>query len=327
MTLFSIIIPCKYKSKLLIKTIIKLNNQIFNNFEIILLPDKPINKIELPKTKNLKIIPTGEVSPGIKRDIGSEYSIGDFLVFIDDDSYPEQTWLYNANKIINTNKKIICFGGSSILPSDDNFFSKICDYTFRISPSDISLRYRVDNKIKTKIVKDWPTVNLFIRKKNFKIINGFSNNYWPGEDTILCRKLFLKKIKILYFSNIPVFHYRRSNFKKYGTQISRYGIHRGHFARKFPENSGILYFTPVLFLFILFFLIVSGYLNFFIKVTIILSALSVYLFYINLKFFLIRGKLKHILFFNLSCLFTHFIYGIYFFKGFFSKRLPKFRSR
>ena len=327
MTLFSIIIPCKYKSKLLFKTIIKLNSQIFNNFEIIILPDKPINKFELPKTKNLKIISTGEVPPGIKRDIGSKYSKGDFLVFIDDDSYPGQSWLYNANKIIKKNKKIICFGGSSILPIDDNFFSKICDYIFRISPLDISLRYGENNKIKTKIVKDWPTVNLFIRKKYFNMINGFSNYYWPGEDTILCRKLFLKKIKIFYFSKIPVFHYRRSNFKKYGTQISRYGIHRGHFARKFPENSGKLYFTPILFIIILFFLTISGNSNFNINIAIISSVLSIYLVYINLKFFLIKGKLSHILLFNLGCLFTHFIYGIYFFKGFFSKRLPKFNSR
>tara|TARA_B100002052_G_C15858437_1_gene588813 strand:- start:711 stop:1694 length:984 start_codon:yes stop_codon:yes gene_type:complete len=327
MTFFTIIIPCKNKSKLLAKTINKLNKQLYKNFETIVLPDKPIKKIDLPNLKNLKIISTGEVPPGIKRDVGSKYSNGKFLVFLDDDSYPSQKWLQNAKNIIFKNKNIKCFGGSSILPNDDNEFSKVCDYIFRISPSNISLRYGENKKIKSKVVKDWPTVNLFICKKIFQKINGFSNYYWPGEDTILCRKLLLNKIKIFYFNNLHVFHYRRSDIRKYTNQISRYGVHRGFFAKKYPENSGLIYFVPLFFILIMFFLTASGFINLIYSLFLIFNVLIMYLIYINFKFFLIKGKIKYLFYFNLGCLFTHLIYGIYFLKGFFSKKLPKFKSR
>jgi GT2 family glycosyltransferase len=102
---------------------------------------------------------------------------------------------------------------------------------------------------KRRYVDDYPTVNLIINKDDFNKVNGFDEQYWPGEDTILCLKLTkeLNK-KILYSPMIKVFHHRREAIIPHLQQIKRYAIHRGLFAKKFPQTSfRIGYLIPSLF--------------------------------------------------------------------------------
>ena len=40
-----------------------------------------------------------------------------------------------------------------------------------------------------KFVSDYPTVNLFVRKKIFLKVGGFVEDFWPGEDTKFCLDL------------------------------------------------------------------------------------------------------------------------------------------
>jgi hypothetical protein len=53
--------------------------------------------------------------------------------------------------------------------------------------------------------------------------------------------------KLIESSDLVVYHHRRSLFKPHLKQVSRFGEHRGFFAKKFPENSAKLtYFFPSL---------------------------------------------------------------------------------
>ena len=49
---------------------------------------------------DVKIIATGPVSPGVKRNIGVKNSNGEFCAFIDNDAYPRSDWLTNALKYL-----------------------------------------------------------------------------------------------------------------------------------------------------------------------------------------------------------------------------------
>lgn len=101
-----------------------------------------------------------------------------------------------------------------------------------------------------RFVDDFPSVNLLVRKNVFEKLGGFDSHYWPGEDTKLCLEITKKLgFKIIYDPEVYVWHHRRELFWPHLKQIGNYGLHRGNFAKEFPETSFKLsYFIPSMFL-------------------------------------------------------------------------------
>ena len=88
-----------------------------------------------------------------------------------------------------------------------------------------------------------------VRKEAFLAVGGFDSPYWPGEDTKLCLDLINKtRQKILYVPEMIVWHHRRAGLLAHLRQVGGYGIHRGYFAKKYPQTSRLpLYFVPSMF--------------------------------------------------------------------------------
>src|SRR5207245_5516474 len=107
------------------------------------------------------------------------------------------------------------------------------------------LSFRHSAKLPRKC-DDLPTVNLIVRRSTFKEIGGFNSEYWPGEDTKFCLDLvYGLGMDALYAPDVLVYHHRRVLFVPHLKQIAGYGLHRGYFSKKFPENSRRpLYFIP-----------------------------------------------------------------------------------
>ncbi len=91
--LVSIIIPCKEVDEYTRECIEVCRQLDYSNFEIILLPDNSTQAID-----DVKVIVTGPVAPGVKRNLGVKNSNGEFCAFIDNDAYPRSDWLTNALK-------------------------------------------------------------------------------------------------------------------------------------------------------------------------------------------------------------------------------------
>jgi len=330
---FSIIIPVKRLNKYIKETIPKIVSQTYKNFEIIILPDsKTLEKF--PKTK---IIPTWpKTGPADKRDIGAKMAKGEILAFLDDDSYPDRNWLAKADGIFTEDKKISAVCGPALTPKDNNLRQKAGGYvwsswlgsggagTYRCT---ISPRREVD---------DYPTVNFLVGKKDFLKVGGFDSHFWPGEDTKLCYDLIYKLgKKIIYDPTVLVYHHRREVFGPHLRQISRYAIHRGHFARIFPRTSFRLgYLMPTLFVLGL----IGGPILIFLLEIFSLCAISIPLFlfylfsifvYISLllitaaQVYLKEKSLTLALLVPPSILVTHLIYGTLFIKGFLTKKLKE----
>jgi cellulose synthase/poly-beta-1,6-N-acetylglucosamine synthase-like glycosyltransferase len=189
--------------------------------------------------------------------------------------------------------------------------------------------YRYFPDIK-RLVKDYPSVNLFVKRDAFFSVGGFPIEFWPGEDTKLCLDLFEKfGSGLLYDPNIVVFHHRRELFIPFLKQISRYGQHRGQFARIFPSTSRLLgYFVPSVFF--------LGLLLGPIVITLIKPLSIVYFSFITLYlFFLLIEALRVMalernfysgVLFVIGAFETHFIYGMNFVYGFFRRPNLKLRS-
>ena len=99
---FSVIIPTLNTNSFLLKNLSYLNQQSFKDFEVIIVSE---NKIENIFQKDyffkLRIILKNITKPGKKRNYAASISDGEYLCFIDDDAFPANNWLEEANNFFD----------------------------------------------------------------------------------------------------------------------------------------------------------------------------------------------------------------------------------
>ena len=246
---FSIIIPVKEINDYILESVPITLKLDYTDFEIIILPNsKPESPPVFSTNERVKIIPTGKVSPAVKRDIGAEHAKYEYLAFLDDDAYPAPDWLKVAEKVFQENN-VSAIGGPGITPPQNTLLQKASGLFYETYLGGGGMDYRYIPSRKPFLVDDYPTVNLIVSKKAFDSIGGFDNEYWPGEDTKFCHDLVEIGHKILYSPHLIVWHHRRSVLAPHLKQVGNYGKHRGYFAKKFPRTSlRLTYFVPSIFL-------------------------------------------------------------------------------
>lgn len=239
---YTIVIPIKDPGKHLYETLNHCLTLDYPYYEIIVLPD---NKAELPvSANNLRVIPTGPVPPSQKRDLAIAHAYGNVLAFIDDDAYPRKDWLKNATPYFEDGN-IAGIGGPAVTPSSDTVWQRASGHVLSSWIGSGPHSYRYTPK-RMREVDDYPTCNLLVRKSVLEKVGGFDTKYWPGEDTKLCLEI-IKKLgkKMLYVPDVLVYHHRRPLFRPHLKQIWNYSVHRGFFAKKYPETSlRFSYFLP-----------------------------------------------------------------------------------
>lgn len=243
---FSIVIPVRSINDFLKESISQIKKLEHKDFEVLIVVDYeekyPFND------DRFKILVSGPISPGEKRNFAVENSIGDVIAFLDDDAYPTKEWLTHAEKIFS-DEGVYALGAPAMTPVDAPFLEKMSGKVLESKLASAGTVYR-HTPMAAQLIDDYPTVNLFVRKTAFKAVGGFTKEFWPGEDTKLCLDL-VKKYgkKFLYDPRPIVYHHRRNLIIPHLKQISRYGQHRGQFARILPETSRLPgYFVPSIFL-------------------------------------------------------------------------------
>lgn len=261
-------------------------------------------------------------NPAVKRNLGAKQAVGKYLAFLDDDSYPDENWLKNAQKILSTNLNVAAVCGPCLTPSSDDIFQKASGLVWSswLGSGGAGV-YR--NSIQSRrLVDDFPSVNLIIKKTDFSAVGGYQVKYWPGEDTLICLDITQKlKRGIIYDPSIMVFHHRRRVFIPHLQQITRYAIHRGQFAKKFPANSRRLgYFLPSLFfLYLISLPLISrlSQLTFYPLWLYFLLLLITFVSFFTLK----KQNLATSILATTTIPLTHIYYGALFLLGFFKKDL------
>jgi GT2 family glycosyltransferase len=242
--LFSIIIPFRAPGPYLEESLPHLAALAETDFEILLLPDAPMDVAAYTADPRVRALATGPVSPAVKRDVGAAAALGAYLAFIDDDAYPDRGWLSVARAVFEDNPGLAAVGGPAVTPPDDPFWARASGAVFLSRLTGFPERYRPTPP--RRCVDDWPTVNLIVSREAFFEVGGFDTACWPGEDTKFCLDLVHKKGgSILYLPELLVWHHRRPGLGKHLRQVGNYGLHRGHFVRVHPETSRRpCYFAP-----------------------------------------------------------------------------------
>jgi GT2 family glycosyltransferase len=242
------------------------------------------------------------------------------LAFLDDDAYPSPEWLKVAEKTF-AKKNMAALGGPGMVPPDASKKEVVSGIFYETFIGGGGLAYRYRPVQEGFYVKDYPSVNLIINKIVFLEIGGFDNAFWPGEDTKLCLDLIQAGHDIWYEPTLLVYHHRRPTFRGHFKQVGGYGLHRGHFAKIFPQTSALpLYFAPSAFLLgniILFYL---GFANtFFWQIWGVLLAV-----YLLLAIIDIMTKTRDLWIAAMTLLVlvgSHLVYGWRFIQGYFTSQL------
>ena len=317
----SIVIPVKERDRYLEECVAACQQLDYPDYEIIVLPDR---EFKWRSNHDIKIIPTGNILPPEKRDIGIENARGDIIAFLDSDAYPLSQWLKYAVRYFG-DREIAAVGGPATTPPTDNFWQLASGTIFSsfIVGGNCKFRYA---PMPHREVEDYPSCNLLVRKSVLEKIKGFNTNFYPGDDTLLCFKITQQtKKKIIYDPDVIVFHHRRPLLFKHFRQLASYALHRGYFVRRFPQTSCRLsYFLPSLFLITALFLSLTAIFFPFMR----LYCLSFFTLYGALVFLTVLKtmdyKLIPVIF--LGIIATHVTYGLYFIAGLVSQKMPEERE-
>ncbi|MBI5413564.1 glycosyltransferase [Candidatus Peregrinibacteria bacterium] len=322
---YSFIIPVKEINDYIRESVPKILEIKRDDFEVIIYPDVA-NGEKWAKTTQIS---TGSVGPAEKRTLAIRDAKGDFFVFIDDDAYPNGDFLDILDKDFE-DKETAAVGGPAITPKTDSFWQKVSGAVF-LSSLSCGFPERYVSIGKKREVTDWPSVNLSVRRADFVTVHGFNSKYWPGEDTLFCLDLIKKTHKkILYDPDLVVFHHRRSGLGRHLWQICQYGLHRGFFAKQFPETSFKLrYFIPSLFV---LFILAGLFAYDFGRSFLILYGIGWFVYLLALvKAFWDIHKYEKNIWIGLNVVyyicFTHIFYGLAFIKGFLFTKELKSRLR
>jgi len=311
----SILIPCRSVDSYAKECVNRCMQLDYGDYEIILLPDEACKEME-----KVKVIPTGPVTPGAKRNVGIAHSTGEICAFIDSDAYPGKDWLKNAMKYFE-DPQVAAVGGPGITPEEDGLMQQASGFVLSsFMVGSLSKRYHSKYTCESD---DIHSCNFIARRSVLVEVEGWNEKYWPGEDTLICRAIKRLGKKMIEAPEVVVFHHRRPLFIKHLKQVSNYGLHRGFFAKKFKENSlKIHYFVPS-------FLVLSGFIGGALSLinkllfSIFPFALVGYLA-LCLAASLIEVKnLKIIPAVWLGIILTHLCYGIFFIIGFLKSDLKR----
>jgi len=301
----------------------------YPDYEIISLPDE----YDGPPWEKTQVIPTGKnTSPGYKRDLGAQHATGEILAFLDDDAFPVPSWLTKAAEVFLSDESIGAVGGPAVTPDSDSLSQQASGLIYSSALVGGSYRFRYIPQERRE-VDDYPTCNLLVRKDVFDAVGGFDTGFWPGEDTKLCLEITHRmNKKIIYDPEVLVYHHRRRMYKPHLRQLWNYGLHRGHFVKRFPETSfRVSYFLPMVWVLG----VLLGWLGFFIHPVIGYFYLGVIGFYLlvalgtsisaaNLvtkKDNISILKLYGYIFTGLVA--SHLVYGLWFIKGLMVNKLPE----
>ena len=243
----SIVIACPHMSWMLDECIAAICAQSYWNWECIILPDDD-EALTVPQAGGtFRVIPTGKVRPAEKRNCGIRAARGEIVAFIDDDAYPDAHWLEYAVRYFSE-PGIGAVGGPGITPSGDGWLARLSGRVYDNILVSGNFRYRYRAGGVRKDVDDYPSCNLLVRKDVLTRIGGYRTDFWPGEDTLLCKDIIDGGKRIVYDPWVVVYHHRRPLFLPHLRQLGRYAFHRGYFCKRFPSNSlRLSYFIPTLF--------------------------------------------------------------------------------
>jgi len=225
---FSVIV-CSYNGSSTIRdTLENLARLDYPNYEVIVINDGSKDATpEIANQYDVRLISTPNQGLGQARNEGLAAAHGEFIVYIDDDAYPPQTWLkYLAQAFLRSNHA--CIGGPNLVPPEDGWIGQ-CVADSPGGPLHVLLT--------DEIAEHVPGCNMAFRRSKLAAIGGFDPLYRAaGDDVDVCWRLQDRGWTIGFSAPAMVWHHRRATVRRYWRQQVGYGKAEALLERKWPAR-------------------------------------------------------------------------------------------
>lgn len=182
-----------------------LENQTYQNFELIFIDQSNNDEILMSIRKSdffdkTKIIKSDRISISKARNIGLQQATGDIICFPDDDCWYNKDLLITMFNKFSANEEVVCYCTNVYDPISDRLYGK--------------RRARLKNDKKVNLINTFKypiSVGIFVKSEKLNNILfdeelGAGSLFGSGEETDMMYKLLKKKHKVIYTSDIYVYH-------------------------------------------------------------------------------------------------------------------------
>jgi glycosyltransferase involved in cell wall biosynthesis len=241
---FSIVVPLHRDSPAFRRCLAACRDLAHHDFEVVVVSDRDV---DLPVEADVRFVRTGsevDTSPAEKRDAAMEHVTGEVIAYLDDDAFPDATWLTIAAERFS-DKDVGALGGPGVTPPGSTLRERVGGAVYESWLGSGPLLYRFRQRAPS-VVDDYPAYNLFVRTDAVRRIGGWATTFYGGEDTHFCEALKAVGVLVHYEPRLVVYHHRRSIFRAHMKQIANVGLHRGFFARRPGTSRRIIYAAPLL---------------------------------------------------------------------------------
>ena len=222
--------------------------QYNGEFEIVIIEDGSSEKsediVEVYQDRlNISYYYKSNSGPGASRNYGMQRAKGNYFIILDSDCLLPPHYLENVDAFLNTNF-FHCYGGA-----DSAHLS--------FSPLQKAINYAMTSFITTggirgseRSVTDFEprSFNMGISKEAFLKTGGYAKIH-PGEDPDLSQRIKKEGYSTIFIPNAHVFHKRRISWKKFYTQVNKFGMVRPILNSWHPTTAKITFWFPTCFVF------------------------------------------------------------------------------
>ena len=215
-------------------------------FEIVIVEDGSEKDSEVVVQRfsndlNISYYQKKNTGPGDSRNYGMKKAKGNYFIVLDSDCLLPDHYLSEVTKQLSKDF-VHCYGGPDAAHESFSDIQKAIDFvmTSFLTTGGIRGNRRSVDHFQPR------SFNMGISQEAFEKTGGFGNIH-PGEDPDLTFRIWKHGYKTRLFNKAFVYHKRRIDWKKFYTQVKKFGMVRPILNKWHPGTSKLTYWFPTFF--------------------------------------------------------------------------------
>lgn len=194
-------------------------------------------------------------NPSMQRNELARLAEGEYLLFLDDDSIPDQNIFSAYAEALRLYPQAGVIGGPSLLKTEKNILGSLSAFFFSswIGLGPFRSRYIPQGPIRQATERELILCNLLMRKELLIKNGGFQRNLYPNEENELLKRIKRRdpSVQMIYQPNALVHRRARASLVQFVRQLYSYGQGRSKHIHLLKEPGDIIFFLPTTVLFYL----------------------------------------------------------------------------
>lgn len=237
--MISVILPVYRSAGLIERCLLSLRDQTRTDFEVLLVDDgSPDPTLEVARgaaagDERFRLLARERRGgAAAARNVALREARGDYLAFIDADSWAEPFWLERLVRPLEQGLAD-CTGGPDLVPEDDPLVSRCVGWSVDSPLATGGLRWGT-----TRLVRYLPgTGNMALRRSFYEKVGEFDERFHDaGEDKEWLYRVARSGARIQYLPDVPVWHHRTASLLTHARKLFSYGRRRVDIWRRWPAS-------------------------------------------------------------------------------------------